>query len=44
MAEPGDRVAWGGFRFRVRSSRPWYLGTELVYWWASLEREREAAE
>ena len=43
-AAPGDRVAWEGFRFRVRSSRPWYLGTELVYWWASLEREREAAE
>jgi hypothetical protein len=30
--------------FRVRSSRPYYIGEQLVYWWASLEQAREAAE
>ena len=41
---PGDVLRWAGQAFRVRSSRAWYLGTEPVYWWASLERAREAAE
>ena len=41
---PGDVLRWEGLRFRVRSSRPWYLGSALAYWWASLERAKEAAE
>ena len=41
---PGDALRWEGLRLRVRSSRPWYLGSALVYWWASLERAKEAAE
>ena len=40
----GDTVTWNGARFRVRSSRPYYMGEALIYWWASLEQEREAAE
>ena len=39
---PGDTVAWGELRFRVRSSRPYCIGERLHHWWASLEREREA--
>lgn len=39
---PGDTVAWGELRFRVRSSRPYCIGECLHHWWASLEREREA--
>ena len=38
-----DRVLWNGTTFRVRSSRPYYIGETLTYWWASLEAEREAA-
>jgi hypothetical protein len=41
---PQDRVLWNGMEFRVRSSRPYYIGEQLVYWWASLEQAREAAE
>ena len=41
---PGDVLRWEGLRFRVRSSRPWYLGSALAYWWASLERAKEAVE
>ena len=41
---PADRVLWNGMTFRVRSSRPYYIGKTLTYWWASLETEREAAE
>ena len=41
---PGEVIRWEGCAFRVRSSRPWYLGDTLVYWWASLERAKEAAE
>ena len=40
----GDTVTDGKMRFRVRSSRPYYIGEELTHWWASLEREKEAAE
>lgn len=40
---PGDSVAWNGEAFRVRSSRPYYIGETLNHWWASLEREREQA-
>ena len=41
---PSDRVVWNGMTFRVRSSRPYYIGEKLTYWWASLEAEREATE
>ena len=41
---PADRVLWNGMTFRVRSSRPYYIGETPAYWWASLETEREAAE
>ena len=40
----GDTVTDGKMRFQVRSSRPYYIGEELTHWWASLEREKEAAE
>lgn len=41
--EPGDTVEWKGLSFRVRSSRPYYVGEVLNHWWASLELKREAA-
>ena len=41
---PGDGILCGGQRFRVRSSRAYHVGEDLLYWWASLEQEREAAE
>ncbi|MCI8970181.1 MAG: hypothetical protein HFF99_01840 [Oscillibacter sp.] len=40
--EAGDLVCWEGRRFRVRSRRPHYIGTELSHWRAVLERAREA--
>ena len=39
-----DRVLWNGMEFRVRSSRPYYDGDNLLYWWAALDRAKEAAE
>lgn len=41
---PMDRVLWNGMEFRVRSSRPYCVGDETLYWWASLELAKEAAE
>lgn len=41
---PADRIFWNGMEFRVRSSRPYYAGETMLYWWASLEQAREAAE
>lgn len=41
---PGEQVLWQQLCFRVRSSRAFYAGEELLYWWAMLEQEREAAE
>lgn len=38
----GDGVCWNGMEFRVRSSRPWGAGGEVLYWWAVLERVKEA--
>ena len=38
----GDSILWNGDEFRVRSSRPWYVGDQLLYWWAALERAKEA--
>lgn len=40
----GDTIVWRDVRFRVRSSRPYYIGETLTHWWASLEREKEAAK
>ncbi len=40
----GDTVIWNETRFRVRSARPYSLGDEILYWWALLETEKEAAE
>lgn len=37
---PRDTVVWNGKRFRVRSSRPYYIGETLTHWWASLEERR----
>lgn len=42
--ETTDRILWNGMEFRVRSSRPYYMGETMLYWWASLERAKEAAE
>lgn len=42
--ETTDRILWNGMEFRVRSSRPYYVGETMLYWWASLERAKEAAE
>lgn len=39
--EAGDRIAWNGERFRVRSARPHYIGDTLCHWRAVLERARE---
>ena len=40
--ESGDTINWNGRAFRVRSSRPYYVGQTLSHWWAMLEVEREA--
>ena len=42
--QPGDTIAWGARRFRVRSSREHTLSDEINHWWAVLEPERRAAE
>ena len=42
--ETADRILWNGMEFRVRSSRPYYVGETMLYWWASLEQAKEAAE
>ena len=41
--ETGDWVSWNGRTFRVRSCRPYYVGAELSYYWASLEAAKEVA-
>ena len=41
---PGDNILWNGQTFRVRSSREYHVSETSLYWWASLETEREAAE
>ena len=40
----GDVVVWGEKRLRVRSARPYAIGDAVLYWWALLETEKEAAE
>lgn len=42
--EPNDRILWNNTEFRVRSSRPYYMGDMLLYWWAALEQAKEAAQ
>ena len=42
--EAGDRIHWNGRSFQVRSGRPYYIGEQPLYWWASLVEAREAAE
>ena len=42
--ETKDRIRWNGMEFQVRSGRPYYMGESVLYWWASLERAKEAAE
>lgn len=42
--QPEDRVVWNDMEFQVRSSRPYYIGEMLMYWWAALEAAKEAAE
>ena len=41
---PGEQILWGQKCFRVRSSRAFPVGGNVLYRWASLEQEREAAE
>ena len=36
-------MTWNGVTYRVRSSRPWSVGETQLYWWAALERAKEAA-
>lgn len=39
-----DHIYWQDKEFRVRSSRPYYIGEKLMYWWAALEQAKEAAQ
>lgn len=41
---PGDRVETEDGAFLVRNARAARLGGEVVYWWAAMRAEREAAE
>lgn len=41
---PEDALFWNGMEFRVRSSRPYFIGETPLYWWAALEQAKEAAE
>ena len=40
----GDQIVWNERAFRVQSSRLYSIGELTMYWWASLEQEREAAK
>lgn len=39
----GDRVVCGKVRLAVQEVRPVYWRDEVLYWWAMLRREKEAA-
>lgn len=41
--EAGDRVSWNQMEFVVESSHPWAVGETILYWWALLERAKEAS-
>lgn len=40
----GDRVEFRERAYTVRSCESVHMGDEILYWWASLTAEREAAE
>ena len=40
----GDQIVWNKMACRVQSSRLYSIGESTMYWWASLEQEREAAK
>ncbi len=40
---PGDRVSSGGLELVVQEARPLFCGDCLLYYWALLRRQREAA-
>ena len=40
--QTGDRIRWNETEFQVRSSRSYWMGDVLLYWWAALERAKEA--
>lgn len=40
----GDHLEFQGQAYTVRSCESVRLGDEIVYWWASLTAQREAAE
>ena len=42
--KPEDRIIYNEDMFRVRSSRPYYVGDEVAYWWAGLDAAKEMAE
>ena len=44
VLHPGEVVVWKGKRFRVRSSRAYWMGEVLLYGWASLECCGEVSE
>lgn len=41
---PGDRAAWGGLRLAVQEARAVGWQDEILYYWAVLRPEKEAAE
>lgn len=41
---PGDRLLWEGQLFRVCTGRTYHMGNEKLYYWGTMEPEREAAE
>lgn len=40
---PGDTVESGGVKLAVQEARPVYWQDAVLYWWAMLRREKEAA-
>lgn len=44
QVQPEDRIMYNGDVFRVRSSRPYYIGDAVAYWWAGLDAAKEMAE
>jgi hypothetical protein len=42
--ETEDIVEYNHLRFQPRSCRAYYIGDNVIYWWAMLEPEKEAAE
>ena len=42
--QPNHSIVWNEMEFQVRSSRPYYIGEQLTYWWAVLEMAKEVVE